>query len=153
MKRKICCFAGHSKLYDTDEIENRLLEEIEKLISENNVTEFWVGNYGAFDRISKDAVRKIKSKYPHIKLCLIIPYLTRRINEEKEKFYCDYDEILMAEIPDYTPKKFYISKCNQYMVNMSEYVICYVKYSFGGAARTMEYAKTKKHITIINLAL
>ena len=44
----ICCFAGHSQI--DDEFQDRLKFEIEQLILNKGVNEFWVGNYGAFDR-------------------------------------------------------------------------------------------------------
>jgi len=37
------------------------------------------------------------------------------------------------------------------MVNESDFLICYVKNSWGGAAKTLEYAKQKKK-NIYNLA-
>ena len=37
------------------------------------------------------------------------------------------------------------------MVDHCGFLICYVKYSYGGAVRTLNYAK-KKHIQIMNVA-
>ena len=95
---------------------------------------------------------KIKEKYADIQLNLVIPYLTSDINEYKELYYEKYDHILMADLPERTPKKFQILKCNEYMVNNSDFIICYVQYSWGGASKTLEYAQKKKHIKIFNLA-
>ncbi len=148
MKR--CCFAGHSKIDDKGELYKKLVSVIEKLITEENVTEFWVGNYGQFDGLSAKAVRELKKTYPHIKLELIIPYLTTSINEYKEMYYKNYDNILMADIPEKTPKRFHIVKCNEYIVNSSDCLICYINHGWGGAAGTAEYARRKK-IKIINL--
>lgn len=148
---KRCCFAGHSKIYHTDNIYDNLVNLIEKLIAEENVSEFWVGNYGSFDGLSAKAVRSLKEKYPDIQLNLVIPYLTSGINEYKELYYKNYDHILMADLPERTPKKFQILKCNEYMVDNSDFIICYVQYSWGGAAKTLEYAQKKKHIKIFNL--
>lgn len=149
---KRCCFAGHSKIYNTDDIYDNLVNFIEKLITVENVSEFWVGNYGSFDGLSAKAVRNIKRKYPYVQLNLIIPYLTVDINKYKEVYYKNYDRILIADLPERTPKKFQILKCNEYMVNNSDYIICYVLYTWGGASKTLEYAKKKKHIKILNLA-
>ena len=112
----ICSFSGHSKLYNTGEIYEHLLSVIEALITDENIREFWVGNYGAFDRLSAKAVKELKNKYPNIQLNLVIPYLTAEINKHKEEYYKEYDSILIAEIPEKTPKKVQIIKCNQYMV-------------------------------------
>lgn len=148
---KICCFAGHSRSYHLDEVENKLIELIERLIVEEEVKEFWVGNYGAFDCFCAQTVRRLREKYPEIQLNLVIPYLTADINEYKELYYKNYTCILMADIPENTPKRFWISKCNEYMVDNSDFIICCVRHSWGGAAKTLAYAKRKKHIKLYNL--
>ena len=152
MLRAICCFAGHSELYDTGEIYKHLLSVIEDLITAENVCEFWVGNYGAFDKLSAKAVRELKVKYPDIQLNLVIPYLTSEINEYRELYYKDYDNILVADIPEKTPKKLQIIKGNQCMVKNSQVLVCYISHSWGGAAKTLEFAQKRKNIQIINLA-
>jgi hypothetical protein len=38
------------------------------------------------------------------------------------------------------------------MVDSADFVISYVKYSWGGAAKTLEYAKRKK-VPLVNVAL
>ena len=83
---------------------------------------------------------------------LVIPYLTSEINEYKELYYKDYDNILVADIPEKTPKKLQIIKGNQYMVKNSQVLVCYVKHSWGGAAKTLEFAQKRKNIKIINIA-
>lgn len=150
MKRR-CCFAGHSKLYNTDEIYAELIKHIERLIVEENVSEFMVGNYGNFDSLSAKAVRHFKHKYPEISLVLVIPYLTKTINEYKEMYYKNFDTILMADIPENIPQKLRILKCNEYMVNNSDFLICCIEHS-GGAYKTLEFAEKKINIEIINIA-
>lgn len=149
--KKICCFAGHSQLIDTENIYEKLLSVIENLVTSENVSEFWVGNYGDFDRLCAEAVRELAAKYPEIKLCLIVPYLTVKTNEYRKMYYEKYDDIIVADMSEKTPEKVKIIKANQYMVENSRFLVCYVKRSFGGAAKTLEYAEKKKHITVINL--
>ena len=149
---KICCFAGHSKLSDTEEVYGKLYSTIEHLISAENVTEFWVGNYGNFDKLSAKAVRALKEKHSEVRLNLVIPYLTSEINQYKELFYKNYDSILIADMPPKTPKKAQILRCNQYMIKNSYTLVCYVRHSFGGAAKTLEFAKKQTNIRIISLA-
>ncbi len=150
--KKICCFAGHSELYNKDTLYSQLMTAIDKLIVKENIKEFWVGNYGVFDKLSAKAVTELKKKYPEIRLILIIPYLTSEINEFKKSYYKNYDNILLADIPKKTPKKAQIIKCNQYMIRNSNFLICYVKHSWGGAVKTLEYAKKSKNVQIIDLA-
>ncbi len=149
---KICCFAGHRNIGHTDEIYIDLIKIIEGLIKEENVTDFWVGNYGDFDSLSGRAVRELKERYPDIRLNLIIPYLTYGINEYNYLYQERYDKILIADVPENTPEKLKILKCNKYMVDKSDFIISYVKYEWGGAYKTLEYAKRTKNIKIFNLA-
>lgn len=146
---KRCCFAGHREIYE--EFKDKLKNEIEGLINEG-VDEFWVGHYGVFDKASAQVVRELKKTYQNIRLILVLPYTTEIINRLREKYYKEFDELLIADIPGKTPVKYRIIKCNEYMVKNSDYLICYVKYSWGGALKTFEYAKKKKHIKIMNLA-
>ena len=145
-------FAGHSSLGDRDKIYADTVNQIEKLIIEENVSQFRVGHYGDFDFLCARAVRYLKEKYPHIHLDLLIPYVTANIRDLKLYYNENYDSITVAEIPENTPKRFYISKCNEYMVDTSDFLICYVKHDWGGAYRTLQSAKRKKHIKIYNLA-
>ena len=148
---RICCFAGHSKIYHIDDLYDKLVALINELITSHNISEFYVGNYGDFDKLCAKAVRSLKEKYPHIQLTLVIPYLTSEINEYREEYYKKYDGIIMADLPDNVPKKLKIIKCNEYMVNSSDFIICYVKKNMGGAYKTVEYAKKKKDIAILSV--
>ena len=148
---KICCFAGHSDVCNKDDIYQKLLSVTEDLIINEGVDIFWVGNYGNFDALSAKAVRALKERYRHIRLELIIPYLTSGINEYKEQYYNDYDNIILADIPEKTPKNLRIIKANQYMIRNSRFLVCFVERSFGGAAKTLAYAQKTEGVKIINL--
>lgn len=149
--KRVCTFAGHRDICATEKLISDLKEHIEILITKENVSEFLVGNYGDFDHIAAEAVRELQKLYPHIKLILVIPYLTKVITKYKEQFYEKYDSILIADIPLSTPKNLRIIKSNQYMVDKSDFLICFVNHSRGRASQTVEYAD-KKGINIINLA-
>ena len=63
---KSCFFIGHR---ETDERLLPVLQStIRRLIDEEDVTEFYVGGYGGFDRIAGVAVKQLKAKYPEIRL-------------------------------------------------------------------------------------
>lgn len=147
---KICCFAGHSDIQE-NKTKEKIKDISQSLILNHGVKEFWVGNYGNFDACSAAAIRELKKIYNDIKLILVIPYLTKKITEYKEEYYKMYNGILIADIPENTPKRFFITKANEYMVNNSDYLICYVQRSYGGAANTYKNAK-RKNLKIINIA-
>ena len=150
--KNICCFAGHSRVYSSEKVYEKVLLLAETLICDQKVSEFRVGNYGGFDALCTRAIRELKNKYPHIVLILVIPYLTNDINEYKNYYNETYDAILIAQIPESTPKKFQIIKANQYMVDKSQFMICCIDHEWGGAFKTLEYAKRKKYIKIYNIA-
>ena len=77
------------------------------------------------------------------------PYLDKSYSKlELAKYY--YDDVIFPPIEN-IPRKFAISKRNEWMVNEADLVIAFVTYSWGGAAKTLEYSKRKKK-RIINLA-
>ena len=123
---KRCCFAGHRVVW-----EKYLMEKIkniaEDLIVNHNVKEFWGGNYGEFDLSVAAAIGELKITYDHIRLDLIIPYITGDINRRKEIYYDKYDGILVADVSEKTPKRARIIKANEYMVNKSDFLVCYVQ--------------------------
>lgn len=148
--RKRCCFAGHSDVWDSN-LEVKIKNVAEDLIINHNVKEFWVGNYGKFDGYAANVIRELQKTYTNIELDLIIPYVTKSINEYKEIYNKICDNILVADIPENTPKRFHITKANEYMVNNSDFLICYIQKSWGGAITTYKYAKRKK-LQIFNIA-
>lgn len=150
--KKRCCFAGHSKIFYTEAVYHAVVHRVETLITEEKVSEFWVGNYGNFDALCARAVRSLKEKYPEIELCLVLPYLTADINRDKERYQTKYDRILLADIPKQTPKKFQILKCNTFMVDNADFLLCYTQLEAGGAAKTVEYARKKTQTKVWNIA-
>ena len=149
---KICCFIGHGDYWYDSDVRVSLYEIAEKLILFHDVKTFWVGKYGDFDRIVREMLRELKAKYRDIKIEIIVPYLTKDLEMFYQDFSKSYDGILLADVPEKTPHKLKIIKCNEYMVNNSMFMICFVKYSWGGAAKIFEYAKRKKHIQVFNIA-
>lgn len=137
-------FIGHSECLDVS--EERIKENILDLIDEG-YDQFLNGAMGGFDRLSAKCVFEIKQKYPHIKNYVVIPYLSFKI-ECAEYF----DEVVYPEGFEKYHFKAAIIKRNHYLVDNSNTAICYVKYSFGGAAKTLDYAIKKNNIRIINMA-
>ena len=82
-------------------------------------------------------------------MLFITPYLDKNYSKlELAKYY--YDDVIFPPIEN-VPRKFAILKRNEWIVDSADLVITYVKYSWGGAAKTVEYAKRKK-VPIINIA-
>lgn len=154
MKPKICCFAGHGRIdaYTEDDgvIEKRVYDKCKELITSCGVTQFWAGSYGHFDGLCSKTVRTLQIKYSGITLYKVLPYLTKDFIRYKDLYESKCNGFIMADIPDNTPKRYRIIKCNQFMVDSSDYLISYINYSFGGAYTTFTYANRKKHIKVYN---
>ena len=66
-KEKTCCFFGHRKIDETEELKNKLSEIIENLIVNENVDTFLFGSKSQFDDLCHKIVTELKEKYPHIR--------------------------------------------------------------------------------------
>ena len=135
-KEKTCCFFGHREV--THNIKDKLIAIIEKLITEDNVTEFYVGNQGQFDSMVYSVLKELKAKYPHIRYTVVLAYMP---DEHIKKVYGE--DTLIPDGMENVPKKFAISKRNDWMIQQSEIAVCYVHKITGGAAKFREKAEKK----------
>jgi len=105
------------------------------------------GGNGEFDGLFASAVRRAKSRFPHIQLELIKPYHLNDWNT-RSRYYTELYDTLV--VPDELANKHYksaITACNRWMVDKADVVITYVHRDYGGAFAAMRYAQTKnKHI-------
>lgn len=129
-------FCGHAELANPDAVRTWLVDTVESLISQGAVT-FYLGGYGAFDRIAASVVREKKQQHPHIESVLVLPYLDREMDTS------DYDATVYPPLES-VPFRFAISKRNEWMVDVAEVVVACVTHDWGGAAKTLAYAKRKK---------
>jgi len=151
MKTTTCTFIGHSKLWGKKaELEPLIYEKLKELISTSKVNTFYCGGMGDFDLLCASVVRRMKRDYD-VKLVLVIPYMTKEINENGEYYYHQYDDIIRPEELMGVHYKAAITRRNRWMVDNSAYAICYVNDKNGGAYKTLTYAK-KQDISIINFA-
>ena len=152
MNNKICCFAGHANIYSQDKIKEKLKKEIINLIENYGVTEFYNGGKGDFDWLCAQCVDKLRKDYPFIKSYLILAYMPKEKdkNEYDDSALALFDSTLYPSI-EKTPRRFAIVKRNQWMINNADFLIAYIDHSWGGAYKTFEYAKRKKHILVINI--
>ena len=134
-------FCGHRDVEDYKKVKVWLYNKIEKLISEG-ATEFLLGGYGKFDNIAAKTVYELKQKYPEILSVFVAAY----INSTYDVNLYDCSEFPSIEN---VPAKFAIVHRNKRMVDEADVVVAYVNNTFGGAAKTLEYAKRRKK-SIIN---
>ena len=137
----ICTFFGHRRI--VEKIEPLLYETLVHLINDNGVNRFLVGNEGNFDNTVKRVLTRLKSECPHINYCVVLAYLSSKLQPGTESVYPEG----LEEIP----LRFAIVKRNQWMIDHAEYVVAYVSYTHGGSGKALEFAQ-RKNKTIINLA-
>ena len=133
-------FCGHSKIYQTCEI-SKWLDIILPSLIEGGATTFYLGGYGAFDGLAAAAVRKQKESYPHIDLVLVLAYFDREIDASR------YDGTTYPPL-EKVPRRYAILRRNEWMVSVSDVVISGVLHSWGGAARTLEFAQRKNKVVL-----
>lgn len=136
-----CCGFGHRDFYRN--ISDDLLNIIKNLVINENITTFLTGNMGGFDKIFSFAVRSCKSFNPDIKLILVMPYFSNKLNTQKQYYEQMYDEIIIPEEMDGCYYKAAITKRNRWMVDESQIIISGVYYGYGGAYDTIKYANRK----------
>ena len=143
------CFCGHSKLYSKYDLVKGKCYEIVRDQIKKGADSFLIGDHGDFDSLVASVCFALKKKYPHIEVCLILPYYRPHIDEYTQQRYNRFDNTITPPLED-TPYRYRIIKANQYMVDQSDILIAYVC-SSGGAAKTLEYGRKKDKI-IVNLA-
>lgn len=137
-----CTFFGHRDC--PSEIKVKLHEVLIDLIENQAVDMFYVGNNGAFDRLVRAVLRELVQEYPQIQYAVVLERMPT------EQVGTAQDTILPEGIEE-VPPRFEISWRNNWMLQKSDFVVCYVTRSWGGAAKFVETAKRRKK-TVINIA-
>lgn len=137
----IVSFCGHGNVTNKSDVQEWLYTTIENLIL-GGAKIFYLGGYGEFDSLAKSVLREHKKCHSHIDIVLILPYLNSSIDE------AGYCYTLYPPI-ETVPKRFAISKRNEWIVKQSEIVVAYVTHGWGGAAKTLEFAQRKKKQIIL----
>ncbi len=122
---------------------------MERHITEHSVTDFLVGNYGAFDRMAAATVKEAKARYPGIHLFLMLPYRPKlgRPLPDRE----GYDNFVYPAKMEGVPLKLAIPRLNRMMVEDSGYAIAFVRHTWGGAATTLEYARAREQKGLMHI--
>lgn len=138
-----CTFFGHRDCPEM--IKPRIRETVTRLIVDYGVTEFYVGNNGNFDSMVYSALKELKQKYLQISYAVVLAYLPADNSIDLYDGNTIYPEGLET-----VPKRFAISKRNDWMIAHSDYCVCYITHNFGGAFQFVKKSK-KKGRNIINL--
>ena len=140
---KTCTFFGHRDCPDT--VKPRLREVLVQLIERNGMDRFYVGHQGAFDAIVRAVLRELVQSYPQIRYDIILAY----VPQEKFDFDTEMEQhTLLPEGIETVPRRFSIDRRNRWMLQQSDYVVTYVRYSWGGAAKFASEAKRLRKVVV-----
>ena len=142
---KSCFFIGHR------EADERLLPTltaaIDRMIAEEQVSLFYIGGYGGFDRIAATAVKRMKLQHPEITLMLVLPYHPA---ERPIETPYGFDGTYYPEGLEKVPRRYAIVRANEIMAKQSDWLISYVRHGASNSRRILEYAQ-KQGTACINI--
>jgi len=140
LKAFTAVFIGHR---DYDPALNNRLESALLDLIRMGYCRFLSGGMGEFDLACEAAVRKLKSAYPHITLCLVSTSPTVKNSGE-------YDEIILPGHfnPEY--RSLSIPIRNKLMLTLASAALCHVNRGSGGAYTTYK-AALKEAITMYHI--
>lgn len=143
---KTCFFIGHRDAPES--IYDRLLQAVERHISEYDVTDFVVGRYGNFDYLAARAVIEAKQHHSDVSLTLLMPYYRADANPLPDGF----DGSLFPDCLETVPKRAVILRANQHMIRHCDYLITYNKNRVGNTRKLVAEARKNGLIYIVNIA-
>lgn len=145
-------FFGHRYFDNPFLIEERLEEQIYKLLSEHEYVDFLIGRNGDFDQCVSSTVLRVRKRYrdDNSSLILMLPYPTAEYLNNEESFHNYYTEVEISYAASKAHPKSAIQIRNREMVDRADLVICAIEKETGGAWQTVQYAM-KQEKPVINL--
>lgn len=134
---KQCFFIGHRDA--PEEVYPALRAAVEQHVTAYGVTEFLVGERGAFDRMAAAAVREVKERYPRVRLTRLLAYLPAG----QERLPAGFDGSLYPEGLEHTPPVYAIVRANRWAVDRTDYLIGYVHRTPSNAEKIVCRAQKK----------
>lgn len=142
MNMKSCFFIGHREA--GEEVFPALVEAVERHITEYGVSEFFVGSYGAFDRMAARAVIMLKARHPGITLSLLLPYHPA---ERPVDLPAGFDGTFYPPGMEKVPRRVAISRANRYMADHVDYLIAYAWHPASNARELADHAARRITVT------
>lgn len=142
----LCFFIGHRDAGSS--LMPQLESVVKQHITDYGVTDFVVGQYGAFDRMAARAVIEAKKVFPNITLSILLPY---HPSEREIRAPEGYDSTFYPPGMETVPRRFAIVRANQYMIKHSDYLIVYVQHPASNAYEYFKYAKQREQRGLIQV--
>lgn len=133
---KSCFLFGHSDA--PQDIQSAIEAAVERQYLNHGIRQYYVGAYGAFDRMAASALKSAKKRYQDMSLYLLLPYHpAERPVETPEGFDGTFYPPL-----EKVPRRYAIVRANRYMIEICDSVICYVHH-IGNTRTLLEYAQRR----------
>ena len=142
---KSCFFLGHREA--PADIRTALDKAIERHITELGVTNFYVGQYGAFDRMAQSVLKRATEQYPQIHLLLLLPYPPFERHIEVPEGFSSYYPLGMETVP----QQFAIARANRIVISSVDYLICYDAGRIGNTRELVAYARRRERKGLIHI--
>ena len=143
---KTCFFIGHREA--GDELFPLLIKTVERYVLEYGVTQFVVGNYGGFDRVAAQVIKKIKQKYCAVTLLLLLPYHPSKCPIQTPD---GFDGTYYPDGMETVPARFAIVRANRLMVDRSDFLIAFSWRTASNAGKLLEYAQKRAQQGVIQV--
>ena len=141
---KTCFLIGHRDAPFM--IREKLEKAIAAAITEYGVTEFVVGQYGAFDQMAASCLVEAKKAHSEIRLVLLLPY---HPSERAVVLPAGFDGSFYPPGMEAVPRRLAIVRANEYMAKHCDLLICYVVLQNSNPGRIMQ--KASIYSTVYNL--
>lgn len=154
---KNVCFTGHRNSPNTPEMRFYIKNLLEGFIVLDGADTFYAGGAKGWDNDCSDIVLEMKKEYPHIKLCLVLPYpeniqTSGWTDSEKEQYRRIVSQASNVELCSEIRMSNSEKIRNMRLVERADCCVCYLnpKRNRSGTYQTYKMAQ-KKGIEIHNL--
>ncbi|MBQ9262661.1 MAG: hypothetical protein IJ189_00450 [Clostridia bacterium] len=141
-----CFFIGHR---ETDaSLLPKIKSAAERLIQQQQVSNFYVGMYGNFDSLAGEAIIQLKHEYPDVRLFLVIPYHPADRPIEAPP---GYDGTFYPDDMESVSRRYAIVKANRKMIDTCDGLIAYVTHTVSNAYDLLAYALRREKRGLIHV--
>lgn len=142
-----CCLFGHGNAPDS--IRQNLKNQIVKIFEADPETMFYFGKHGHFDAMVRSVMKELKKEGHDVHYAVVLSRMPGPLGEFDDPK--EYEDTMFPEGLEEVHPKFSVTWVNNWMVRLTDTVICYITHDFGGAAQFVNKAR-RKGSRIINLA-
>ncbi len=123
-KQHHCCFFGHRKITETEELKNKLQGIIEKLIIIERVDTFFFGSKSEFNALCYKTVAELKEKHPHIKRVYVRSAFQHIPDWYENSLLEHYEGTYFPEHMENAGRASYVER-NREMIDKSDFCVVY----------------------------